>query len=274
MTLQPSSYKKPNHWPLASVRVLVTRPAGKASRLSELLRREGAVPVEVPTIEIAPLEDFRELDSRLLRIASYDWIVFGSVNAVEAVLACLTPLGVDVRGLLKVRVAAVGPSTARALEDAGVTPYMVPASYRSESLVAGFKGKEVTGRRFLVLSADIGGRILQGGLSSLGAKVDTVAAYRNVLPTGAGRQIREALEGGLDIVTFASSSAARNLVSLLDEESRRILDGSLIACIGPVTASTAEEAGLEVGVVAREHTLEGLVDALRQYHIEEGCPDG
>ncbi len=254
--------------PIFGKRVLVTRSSEKASDLSQLLSEEGAVPVEVPTIEIAPLESYSELDSKLLLLSDFEWVVFGSANGVEAVISRLHALGLGVEALKDVKVAAVGPATAKALRDVGVVVDILPDSYKSDALAASFKDSGIREHRILVPSADIGGHILLEGLSSLGAVVDRVAAYRNTLPKGSRERVEEALEGGVDVVAFTSSSTARNLVSLLEEDVSRISSVS-IACIGPVTALTTRGMGLTVDVVATEYTLPGLVAALKEYYRKE-----
>ena len=98
-------------------------------------------------------------------------------------------------------------------------------------------------------------------LTSLGAAVKSVVAYRTITPNGAAKQARAALERGVDATTFTSSSTVRNLLKMLDGD-RRGLECSTIACIGPATADTARELGLRVDMVAETHNVQGLVDAL------------
>ena len=126
----------------------------------------------------------------------------------------------------------------------------------------------------LLPAADIGRDELADGLSRLGADVIRVTAYRTVTPPNAVKTARDAFANGIDIVTFTSSSTVRNLLALLDESDgngREALTGSLIACIGPVTAGTARELGLRVDIEAEEHTVEGLADALIRHFSAESC---
>ncbi|MCH7608319.1 MAG: uroporphyrinogen-III C-methyltransferase [Chloroflexi bacterium] len=248
--------------PLFGMRVLVTRSRQQAGVLGQLLSAEGAEPIELPTIEIAPLEDFGALDDALERIGSYAWAVFTSTNGVDAAFGRLAEGGRDARGLGGVRVAAIGPATAAALAHRGIIADYVPDTFTTEAVAEGFGDLDVDGARVLLLRADIAPDALPEGLRRLGAEVDSVAAYRTLKPSGASERARELLgSGSIDVATFTSSSTVRNLVELLGRD-RALLDGIRIASIGPVTSAAARELGLRVDVEAREHTVPGLVRAL------------
>ena len=128
------------------------------------------------------------------------------------------------------------------------------------------KTRKIEGLKILVPRADIGPKTLLNGLKSLGARVDEVTAYRTVVPSGMGPAVWDALAGGIDVITLTSSSAVRNLLGFLDGDVKAI-SNCVVACIGPVTAKTAQELGLEPDIVASEHTVEGLVDAIESYFI-------
>ena len=251
--------------PLFGRRVLVTRSRAQASALSRLLEQEGAMPVELPTIEALPPETFTALDGALERLADYQWVVFTSVNGVQFFFERLRHLGKDVHALASVQVAAIGPATAQALETEGVRPNLGPQEYLSSKIVEAFQGIDLQGRRVLLPRADLAGRDLPQGLRERGALVDDIPVYRTLTPEES-RQAVHSLSNGpkVDIATFTSSSTVRNLLSLLDGD-RRLLEGACIACIGPVTAETAQELGLRVDVVAQEHTIPGLVAALKKH---------
>src|SRR5689334_19257911 len=108
--------------PLAGRRIVVTRAAKQAGDLVERLRLLGAVPVECPAITIQRLEDFGALDTAIARLGSYDWVVFTSVNGVEAVWERMRTLGVDLEALYARRLAAIGPATRERLEALGCSP--------------------------------------------------------------------------------------------------------------------------------------------------------
>ena len=245
-------------------RVLVTRSRSQASRLCTLLEQAGANTVELPTIQIGPLEDFSELDATLKNIADYQWVIFASANAVESVFDRFESQGKDARALAGMTVGAIGPTTAQALSRWGITADFVPSRPVSAVVLKELSGRDWKDVSVLLPSADIGRDELEKGLTDLGAKVNRLAAYRNVPVEGVSGLAKKAFVDGVDIVTFTSSSTVRNLVEMLDGD-RAALETSFIACIGPVTSATARELGLQVDLEATEHTVEGLVDALTSH---------
>lgn len=286
--------------PLFGKKVLVTRTREQASQLSALLRDRGAESVECPTIEVQPVEDFSEMDMALSRLAEYDWVIFTSVHGVESVLSRLQHLGRHPSVLGASRLAAIGPSTARALLSTGLPVAYQPKEYVAEAIVEGLQGVE--GKRILLPRADIAREALATGLRGKGAVVDDLAAYRTVPPAGRAEGVLSRLAAGeIDAVTFTSSSTVRNFVALLERGTRReergpgpgqgprakgqgsrgesarseapgvadLLKGVKIACIGPVTSQTARELGLQVDVEAEEYTIPGLVQALVDFYERE-----
>ena len=255
--------------PLFGKRMLVTRTRAQAGALSALLAEQGAEPIELPTIEIRPPDDYSAFDSALRCLGSYGWVVFSSVNAVDAVFGRLRALKLDARAFGSAKVAAIGAATSASLERHGVVADLVPKDFVSEALVEGLKAMEIEGQRVLLPRADIAPDSLPNALSELGAEVEQVTAYRTVTPEDSAQRLQEALEAGIDVATFTSSSTVQNLVGLLNGEPEALGDAT-IACIGPVTAATARGLGLKVGIVAREHTVAGLVDALEAHFAKEG----
>lgn len=254
--------------PLAGRRIAITRPQEQAAALAERLAALGAQTVQLATIAIAPIADHAPLDAAINVLAGYDWLVFTSVNGVAAFAERLAATGRDwsARGLA--RVAAIGPATARALEECGVMVDLMPEEYVAEAILDGLGN--VAGQRLLLARADIARRALAGDLRLRGADVDEVAAYRTVIQPAAQDAIRAALDGPerVDAITFTSSSTARGLLdglAALDRDPRDALAGVALAAIGPVTAATLREAGLEPALVAQEYTIPGLVAALAEY---------
>ena len=251
--------------PLLGKRVLVPRTREQAGTLSKLLLEQGADPVEIPTIKVEPLEDTTKLDSALTSLSGYDWVVFASVNGVAQAFSRLRELGLDARAFSGVKVCAIGSATAAALGERGIAADFVPQTAVSEAIVAGLSETGLDGASILLLRAEVGRDVLLGGLADRGARVDDVAAYRTVLPEESREAVRELMaEGGPDVAAFTSSSTVTNLIALLDGDIAS-LKGVTIACIGPITAQTASEAGLQVDVVAHKSTTAGLVDALVEH---------
>ena len=256
--------------PLFGKRVLVTRSRAQASVLSEILQQEGAEPVEVPTIEFSPVDDYSAVDKAITSLNSYSWVIFTSANGVEAFFDRMGALNLDSRAFGGVKVGAIGPSTAATLAQRGIVADMVPPEYVSEAIVQAMQKKDLKGARILLPRADIGREVLAGGLASLGAQVEQLPIYRTTVPEGSGDKARGLLgNGNIELVTFTSSSTVVNLLSLLDGDVK-LLTNVLVACIGPITARTAQEKGLEVDIVAQEHTIPGLVSAMKHYYAGKG----
>ncbi|HHH42056.1 MAG TPA: uroporphyrinogen-III synthase [Chloroflexi bacterium] len=257
----------PTDLPLAGLRVLVTRPREQAEALAQRLQALGAEPVLLPTITFAPPDDWSPLDHALHRLDRYAWVIFTSVNGVRFVVERLQALGYDLQRLQKPKKAAIGPATATALRRQGLAVDFLPTRYVAEAIVE--EMGDVQGQRILLPRADIARKALPHLLWARGALVDEVVAYRT-LPAPLDPARLEALfRQGLDVVTFTSPSTVRPLTErpwvrqrLRESIANREL---IVACIGPITARTVERAGLPVHVVAQEHTVAGLVEALTAF---------
>lgn len=250
--------------PLFGKRVLVTRTRAQASALCDMLARRGAQPIELPTIQIEPLDDYAELDAALANIAAYDWGIFTSANGVDAVFGRLEALGLDARALHGVKAGAIGPATAAELRGRGIAADFVPQAFVAESVVEGMAAYDLAGKRALLPRADIARAALSEGLAALGMRVDDVTAYRTVTPPDSAGRARAVLQEGVDIATFTSSSTARNLCALLGGNIDALQDVT-IACIGPITARAAVDMGLKVDIMASEYTIAGLVRAIESH---------
>lgn len=250
---------------------MVTRPRDHSGELRRLLEDEGAEVLEVPTIRIVPLEDFGEVDRALERLREYSWVVFTSRNGVEAFCARMEARGRGREDLAHVRLAAIGPGTAQALERRGYRVHLAPQEYRAEALVEELVRRGVRGVRILIPRAQAARPVLPEGLRGAGAEVEVVPVYRTVLEaSGSAGRLEAVLARGVDAVTFTSGSTVRAFVELVGPEGVQKVRGALVACIGPVTAAAARECGLSVDVVARVYTVGGLVDALREAFAAPG----
>ena len=254
--------------PLYGKRVLVTRARQQASTLSRLLAGLGALPVELPAIDIQPVspgKDSRKLDRAIKNVGDYNWILFTSTNGVDAFFDRLRALKLDSRALTNVKIGAIGPATAQSLGTRGIIPDYLPAVYTTRGILDGLKKHKVSGQRFLLPRADIADKELTDGLALLGAKVDEVTTYRTIPATEAIARAKKMLKSGeIDMITFTSSSTVTNLVSAFRGE-KLAVNGARIACIGAKTAETAAKAGLKVDILAREATIPGLVAAIEEY---------
>ncbi len=250
--------------PLFGKRVLVTRTRQQASDLSRALAAQGAEPVELPTIEIAPSVDEHELASVIadLKTSAYGWVVFTSANAVSLFMGHLRDAGLDARAFGRAQIAAIGPGTANALASHGLRADIVPELFVAEGLLEAFSARVMRGQRVLLPRAEGAREVIVDGLEALGAHVHELTLYRAAVPSQPDAEgLRRLRAGEIDVATFASSSAVRNLVEMLGGDVSP-LRGVLIAAIGPITAQAVRDAGLDVGVTADEYSIDGLVGAL------------
>jgi len=250
--------------PLFGRRVVVTRARAQAGELSRKLEALGAKVLEFPTIEIRPPEDFEPLDEAIRNLDSFDWIVFTSVNGVEAFVERLEHHGLDLRAVPRhAKVAAIGPATAKRTEEAGLRVDVTPEEYKAEALIEALAGKALEGKRMLIPRAKVAREVLPEKLREAGAEVVVPPAYESSPSSEGKEQLKELLENSeVDCVTFTASSTVENFVRTFGGETRHLLSGIRIACIGPITARTASEHGIRVDAEAEEYTIPGLVSTV------------
>lgn len=254
--------------PLFGKRILVTRAQEQAAELSHLLSAYGGTPVECPTIQVVPPQDWGPLDQALSALARYHWVVFTSVNGVRPFMARLKARGLDARALAGLRICCIGPRTAQELERHGITADVVPAEYQAEGVLDAMKAAGVDGRRVLIPRAEVAREILPEQLRAWGAQVTVVTVYRTVRPEADAGRLKALLrEQRLHVISFASSSTVRNFCELFDspEEMKTLTAGVAVACIGPITAQTAAEVGLPATVVAAANTIPALAEAIARH---------
>ena len=240
--------------PLFGRRVVVTRAREQASELRARIESLGAAVVELPSIEVQPL------DVVLPDLTGYAWVVFTSANGVDAFFERgLAPAGRDARALAGLQVAVIGPGTAAALAARGVRADLVPARFVAEALVETFPAAPATGARVLLARAEQARGALPDGLRERGYEVDVLPVYRTVATTPDPDTLERVRRGDVEAITFTSSSTVDNLCDLLGT----VPDPQpLVVSIGPITSKTATSRGLRVDAEATEHTIDGLVDAL------------
>lgn len=246
-------------------RILIPRTQDNTAPLMSALRRHGAVPMEVATISVEPPRTPQQIDRAIHGLVSgrFEWIGFTSVNAVRAIREKLQEYGLDARSFAGLKVAAVGSATVEALIEFGVRPDLVPAEEQSTTALLEewptYDSLLDPINRVFLPRADIATDTLAAGLAELGWEVEDVTAYRTVRAAPPPADTREAIKtGGFDAVLFTSSSTVRNLVGIAGKPHH----STVVACIGPQTAKTAEEHGLRVDVMAEYSTVTSLVEAL------------
>ena len=245
--------------------MVITRPEAQAESFADLLREEGARPIHFPTIKIVPPPAWTELDAALDSLAGYDWIVFTSANGVRFFMARLRERGGDLRDLKGIRLAVIGPATAKMLVEMGLRVDLVPAEYISEGVVQAFAGQDVRGKRILLPRAAEARDVIPAGLAQMGAQVDVITVYRTVASDRRAEELMTLIDTGkVDVITFTSPSTVHNFLAIMGPEF--ILPAAVkIAAIGPVTAAAVRKAGLPVDIRQETYTIPGLVAGLRAF---------
>ena len=252
--------------PLFGKTVVVTRPEAQSEAFMHGLLERGAEPFLFPVIETVPPEDWIPLDHAIQKLDSYDGLIFTSVNGVKFFMRRLKEKGKDVRELKGLRLYAIGPKTEKAVNALGINVDVVPEDFVAESLLDSMGKENIKGKKFLLPRAAVARETLPDQLRAQGAAIDVAPAYRTVRPKiDTGELVRRLKEGSVHAVTFTSSSTVTHFMELIGAKLKPQLANVAIACIGPVTAKTAENAGLKVDIMAEEYTVDGLIAALEKH---------
>ncbi len=249
--------------PLQGQRIVITRQSTSAADFAQRLEALGASAIICPAIRIEPPEDWQPLDRALRQLASYDWLIITSANTVHNIMERANAH--NIRLLFgKLKIAAVGPATARSLQEAGLNVDFMPPKNVADSLLEHVPIEP--GNRVLLPQADLARPLLREELAARGTQVDSIIAYRTVLDERAGDLAERLNNQTVDLITFLSSSAVRNTLTALElagvSDPLQLLRHVRLASIGPITSATIREIGLQVHIEAREHTINGLIRAL------------
>lgn len=271
----PSASRDPNlNWyeskPLFGWRVLVPRTKGMSGMMERRLEHHGAIPSQIATISVEPPRNPQPMEKAIQGLVDgrYQWIIFNSANAVQAVTERLTALGLDSRAFSGLRIAAIGVQTVTALKNWGIVADLVPeGEQRGEALAAEFPFfDELLDpiNRIFIPRADIAVDALAASLNELGWEVEDVVAYRTVRAAPPPAEIREAIKSGrFDAVVFSSASTVRNMVGIAGKPHAQ----TIIAAIGPATVAACDEHGLRVDVIAHRPNPIELADALADFAV-------
>jgi uroporphyrinogen-III synthase len=260
---------------LTGRKILITRAQRQAQSLASALEEKGATVVAIPAIEIIPPDSYDALDAALWNAKKYQWLVVTSVNGAEVLAERLATLKLPIPALEAVKVAAIGPATARALGELGLHVDEVPKQAIAESLVESLRDK-VRGKNVLLVRAKVARDVLPEELRKAGATVDVVDAYQTIVPATSADDLRLLFATPSqmpDVVTFTSSSTVTNFFRLLHEAN--ILawpTGMAAASIGLITSQTLRQHGIEPAVEATEYTIPGVVEALCRWSTAHATP--
>ncbi|HEY1465204.1 MAG TPA: uroporphyrinogen-III synthase [Terriglobales bacterium] len=256
---------------LKGLRILVGRARHQASVLSAELRALGAEVVEIPFIEIRRPRSYKRLDQALKNLCDYDWLILTSVNGVSAVWERLRKLGIRKSSLASfslasLKIAAIGPSTKKAIENYGLKVDVTPSEYVAEAVAKALRNK-VNGKRVLLARAKVARDVIPQELKKAGAIVDVVEAYETIMPVTSRKRLKKLLADPKrkpDVITYTSSSTVKNFLALLGADSKLKLKLTRIqiASIGPITSATLREKRMRVDIEAEKYTIPGLVEAI------------
>jgi uroporphyrinogen III methyltransferase / synthase len=251
--------------PLFGQRIVVTRTRDQAGQLTHRLTELGASVLEVPTIRIEAPTRRQDLVEALLELNSYDWLIFTSPNGVTAFFDYFFRQFHDMRDIGGVRIAAVGPATAKKLKELHLQVDLMPDEALAASIAEAFSEYEsVENLKICLLRAEVANRELPAALEAMGAIVDDIAVYRTVAEEAdPGGNAATLTERGADWITFTSASTVDHFHARFDLPAlTKKFPGLKLASIGPETSKALSALQLKPTVEARVHTIDGLVDAL------------
>ncbi|MFH1914601.1 MAG: uroporphyrinogen-III C-methyltransferase [Pseudomonadota bacterium] len=249
--------------PLLGKGVVVTRAREQASGLVDILRGHGACVHEFPTIAVEHLDDYAEVETAILQLARYQWVVFTSVNGVKFFWEQLSAIGLDSRIFCGMQIAAIGPATADELKARGIIPDFVPDKYVAEHVVEGLLALGIQGQDVLIPRAKVAREVLPEELKKAGCNVTVLPVYETRLVQQTGDEIVAALDkGAIQYVTFTSSSTVENFFELIPADTLRQYPDVTLASIGPVTSKTLARFGFTPSIEPEDYTIPGLVAAL------------
>lgn len=251
--------------PLQGKTILVTRSRAQASELSQKIEQFGGKVMELPVIQFVLPKDLKPLEKAISNIQQFDWILLTSTNGVKFFGEQLKQFQLSYPQLSS-KIGVVGPRTAEVLKEWGREANLVAEDFKAEGLIAALEGMLQPGQSFLLPRANMARPFLAEELAKRGMMVTDVTTYETVISTEGALAVIDGFKAKqIDIVTFTSSSTVRNFCQVLRQEAQdELLAGVKIACIGPITAKTAVDLGLEVDIIAKEYTIDGLVQALTQ----------
>jgi len=254
--------------PLFGKRVLVTRARTQSKIFVDLLEEQGAEVIEFPTIEIKPPRNWTRIDQAIEKLDTYNWLIFTSANGVNLFFQRLWRKKRDVRELKGIRIAAIGEETENQIGRMGIKVDLIPEEFRAEGLINLFKTIDIKGSRILIPRAKIARKILPIKLRKMGARVDVLPVYETKMPGKLKiEKIRKLLLSGyINVITFTSSSTVKNFFSMIGRD-KKIISGSTIACIGPITAETIRGFGVEPEIISEKYTVQGLTEEIASYFI-------
>ena len=249
--------------PLLKKKVLVPRGEKQAKSFSQLVKRYGGIPIEIPLIAFRPIEDNQFLQDSLKALDTYDWIIFTSKVTVETFFSFIE----RDRVTSFPKIAVIGKKTAEALAEKGLSLAFVPTTYVAESFVEEFTPHIQPGLRVLIPKGNLAREYISSSLTQYGLQVDEVVIYETYMPIESRAKLARMLtENQLDILTFTSPSTVDHFMEVVHEfKLEQQLKGCIIGCIGPVTEKKLLSCGLTVHASPKEYTVKAMMESTIAY---------
>ncbi|MGH2582261.1 MAG: uroporphyrinogen-III synthase [Anaerolineales bacterium] len=243
-------------------RVVVTRPRADFERFARLLHQRGATPICFPIIEIRPVAADAQIGGTLANLERFDWLVFTSSNSVAALKELLE----DQAPPARLKLAAVGPTTAEAIQGLGWHVDFMPEDHVSAAILPGLG--RLAGKSILLARGQPGSDDLPLAIRGGGGEVTELVVYHTAAVSPRVSDWK-AVGEGVDVISFASGSAAKSFALILEQkrlDPGNMPGGPIYAYIGPETAKIASSLNLPLNVIARVHTLTGMLEALENFY--------
>jgi len=258
------------HWfntkPLFGKRILVTRPEGQAKEFEKRLKEQGAEVLLLPTSHIVPLGKNKDLKELFTSLPKYDWCFLSSVNGVELFLSYCRRFKIPKKKLRSLHFAVIGPKTAEGLEQEGLKISLMPKIFTQEGLMTQIRERRIklAQKKVLLFHAKGARTQLASFLKRQGAETRICHLYEAQRTSFSATPILKALEAGrIDIVTFTSASCVDHFLDYFPGKTpKALMNGTVVAAIGPITSRRCRNRGLHVGIQAKTHTTEGLIEAI------------
>lgn len=245
---------------LRGKRVVITRPAMQGENFISALNSLGATPLHIPVIKVTATDNINEVNSVLDFLGTYSWIIFTSSNGVRFFVDKIrSPKEMEV--LKSCRLAAVGKATAETLESLVRAPDAVPPEFVSDAIAAQLG--DLVEKKVLLARAVQVRKVLAEDLNGMGAEVTELPLYNVETCLTPELEAFVKTQAKPDFLTFSSSSTVRAMHELLKRADKNWFCEVPSVCIGPVTAQTLRDFGIEPFAVASEYSVGGMLEALR-----------
>jgi uroporphyrinogen-III synthase len=247
---------------LQGKKILIPRGKNSSKSFSDIVKRYGGIPVEIPLLDFRPVENNEELQPILDGLGQYDWLILTSKVAVDSFFSFFHDKKLELP-----KIAVIGNKTAQSLVKIGIQVEFVPKTFVAERFVEEFLPLVHMGDKILIPKGNLARDYIADSLREKGASVDEIIIYETFFPEDSKEKLRKSIqEHELDIIPFTSPSTAEHFMSIVNEYSLHDhLLGCIVACIGPVARERAEKLGLKVDVTPDVYTVQDMVLAIISY---------